>query len=220
MADEPEQRGTGVVKVTLGLDLDFIARALGQPLEQAGGILADLLGMVRFELSLRLLRRARRKLAEAGLEQEPLRPVSLSRLLPILEWGSTESDESLGERWAALLANFVVDEDRVPPSFPDVLRAMTPGEARLLDAIYDGVTNPGALPENIAVLARSNVYELAKELGVGGPADVALENLVRLRLVTYPFKPGPVASQDPSRATITRFGGAFVVACRTPTPRA
>jgi hypothetical protein len=105
-----------LINVELGVG-EFLGRVLGRPLEQAGGVLADLLGMVRFEMSIPYLKRAQRVLRGAGLEQEPLPPVDLTKLLPILEWGSLEAEESsMREQWDNLLANALLAGEEAHPA--------------------------------------------------------------------------------------------------------
>ena len=61
--------------------------------------------------------------------------------LAILQRASREEDDSMQTRWAALLANAARSDKKadLPPSFPEILAALSPGEARLLDAVYDKV---------------------------------------------------------------------------------
>jgi hypothetical protein len=226
-SDQPSDDvpGTDLVKVNvsgISIDLglaDFIGRVIGEPLEQAGGILRDLLGMVRFELSLKLLRRAQRKLEEAGLDHAPLRPISLTRLLPILESGSVESEASMQERWAALLASAIVDPEGVPPAFPEILRQLEPREAALLDALFEAAMGDGGLSGEWRMrhLAAS---DLADVLGLRAEGyDIAINNLIRLR-VCSPVNNATFggAVEDLSQVVLTGFGYAFVRACRSPSP--
>src|SRR4051812_47644404 len=99
----PDEPGTGMVSidssVNVNIDLgavgELLATVLGYPAEHAAGILGDLLGTFRFGLSIGLFKLAQRVLKAAGIEPEALPRADLARLLPILEWGPLESDESL-----------------------------------------------------------------------------------------------------------------------------
>jgi hypothetical protein len=218
--DEEQEPGTNVVKFNTGVTVDFgsvaalVSRMVGYPIEQAAGILGDLLGSVRFGLSIRLLERAQRKLANAGIEQEALPAVDLSRLLPILEWGSVASDSGLQDQWANLLSNALVDPDGVPPSYPDILRLLTPQEAAILNGIYEqaGETwmESAYEPEIIAI-------------GLGFPSGerviLAAENLLRLRLVRSRSLTFPGATEEDSKLILTHLGHDFVEMCRPPTQR-
>jgi Abortive infection alpha len=147
---------------------------------------------------LTLLRKAQDHLRKLG--KDP-RKVNLNLLFPLLAAGGLKEDEEMADRWAALLANAADPAaDEVPPSFPEVLKQLTPAEARLLDAIYPGHTG--------------DLTSLAQQLGLGSQFFVAVDNLVRHQLIRHPFRAGPVASQDTARAYVTALGRAFVEACR------
>jgi hypothetical protein len=72
--------------------------------------------------------------------------------LPILEASSVESDESLQERWAGLLATASEQADSLSPSFIETLKQLTPSEARTLNTWFDfaekrhGNLGPPSLP--------------------------------------------------------------------------
>jgi hypothetical protein len=193
---------------------EFAGRLVGTPVQEAGELLADHIRFRRWKAELRILGKALDLLKQAGIDP---RQVDLKVLAPIVEYSSLEDDESLTDKWAALLANASTEAARVPPSFPDVLRELTPGEARLLDVLYDLATDPGIVPDELVQVAR-DPNELAKLVGVTGWPMVAIDNLLRLRLVSHGYNPGPVASADVSRLTPTAFGRAFVAACRRPAP--
>jgi hypothetical protein len=66
--------------------------------------------------------------------------VPLKTLLPLLEYASLEQEDDLQEKWAALLANASASGPiLVLPGFSDILKQLSPQEARLLDGIYDRV---------------------------------------------------------------------------------
>jgi hypothetical protein len=173
---------------------------------------------VRFELSLKLLARAQRKLSDAGLEQVPLQPVSLANLLPILEWGSTESEDSLQDRWAALLANAVARPDTVARAFPDILRQLDALDARMLDALHDGTRSWARGAEEWAASWTTHHFEA--NLGLSRTVELArLENLVRLGVCFFTERPqryGVDSPNERNRVLLTDLGVAFVNACRGP----
>jgi hypothetical protein len=122
--------------------------------------------------------------------------------MPIIEAIGDEEDDSMSDRWAALLANAAGGSpDQVPPSFPAILRELTAGEAQLLDALFE----------------RTHVNaEDANRIGLGAMWPVAFDNLVRLQVATHPFRAGPVANIDQNQLNLTHLGRAFVSACRPP----
>ena len=230
--DEPideQEPGTDLVKVEvprpalvsveLGVG-EFLGRVLGRPLEQAGGVLADLLGIVRFEMSIPYLKRAQRVLRDAGLDQEPLPPVDLTKLLPILEWGSLQpAESSMREQWDNLLANALVACEEAHPAYADILRQLAPREAALLDGLFDQAMADGG---ELGSWGQKNLpaAELTERVGLTVEAnDVARNNLFRLRVcrpINVPY-PGSTA-EDPARVLLIGFGNAFVRACRPPAP--
>jgi hypothetical protein len=239
----PDAPGRGlvpVVKPTLSLSIasptidlglaDLIGRVIGRPLDQISGILADLIGVVRFELSLRLWERAKRKLEAAGLSAAPTEPVSLARLLPILESGAIEPDGSMQDRWASLLANAIADVKSVVPAFAEILRQLTPLDAHLLDALHDAAVGDDPSlhlayggQQRVAESAtwRSRVVDLSAVGGRQGltrvEMELAVDNVLRLRLCSEPLGMiyrGP--DVELPGVVLTALGRAFVRACRDP----
>jgi hypothetical protein len=79
--------------------------------------------------------RAQEMLREAGVQP---RPVPLKTIVPLLQCASLEEDGDHQERWAALLANAsATGPAKVHNSFNEVLRQLSPREARFLDHLYD-----------------------------------------------------------------------------------
>ena len=65
-----------------------------------------------------------------------LKPVAPNLIFPILDAASLADDE-LQKSWAALLTNAATTDftTEVLPSFPDILRQLTPDEVRFLDTV-------------------------------------------------------------------------------------
>jgi hypothetical protein len=70
-----------------------------------------------------------------GREPQPVEP---KILLPLVQAASLEADETLVEKWAALLANAAdpTQKAKVQPSFVEAVRQLTPADAQLLEFIY------------------------------------------------------------------------------------
>ncbi len=172
---------------------------------------------------LKILKKAQEYAEEAGFEPGV---VNMNLLVPLLEAGSLEEDEGMADRWAALLANAAGRDAgvyEVPPSFPDVLRQLSPKEAALLDAVYEAaIQHP---PEEwshrgaLAAAAQQFVDMNDEEFAVGK------QNLIRLGLCRDPANGFEFTDQDfkyqivdSHLICLTRYGAAFVRACRTPSP--
>ncbi len=128
--------------------------------------------------------------------------------------GQPQDDDAMADRWAALLANASGWPGRVPPSFPSILRDMSPPEAALLDGIYnDSHTADGVpLPHHDV-----SVGYLESSLDTDQRA-VAVDNLIRLGLCVpkRPTTPGGVGEVRTS-VMLTDLGRALVTQCRAPT---
>src|SRR5690348_12015925 len=111
--------------------------------KRIGGKLGDDVGEVvrayttfRLKNLTRQLERASEMLGAAGYEPCAVPPRMLTRWI---EHASVEDDETLSERWAALLANAAIatDDESVPPIFATILSELTPFAARILDSLRD-----------------------------------------------------------------------------------
>ncbi len=216
---------------TAGMVKDFVGRIFGPTADALGQVLADPVvewRQRRAERAQQVIEDAAKLVAEQGKEPQA---VPARVLMPLLEKGSLEEDDSLHARWVALLANASMNPDAVHPAFVTILGELSPLEARLLARIYD------MDPERVARLAfKAHLDErkfLLKQLSVGAlvqflaapdrdpyvsPIDfymtvfnVVVINLERLRLI----KPGPAVGPnwDGETWVMTPFGIAFMIAC-------
>ena len=130
----------------------------------------------------------------------------------------------MAERWASLLASAAnpAGKDTVEPAFVEILRQLTPIQARILDAIYQHIEQKqipvaewnqrGILSDGLrqALKIESNQFQLA------------VDNLVRLRLIGFPavgldFIDNKDARFQLSNSDLlcgTHLGHAFIRACR------
>jgi hypothetical protein len=212
VSDEPS---TDVVRV--GTDVirspavqRVLGRVFGAPAAQAGEWLATEIRYRRFRRQIKILTRTTEMLDEAGIPYEAIRPVDLTVLVPLLESGSLQEDDSMTDRWAALLAAAATNPDGVPPSYPELLRQLTPREAAFLDRMYEQVGE--------AWLHSDHEPEvIAGHLGM--PTDrlmILVDNLLRLRLLKSRAPVYPSDSPGGTRVLLTALGHDFVSACRPP----
>jgi len=170
---------------------------------------------------IRILKRAKNILATERLEPKA---VNLKTFVPLLEAGAIEEDDEMAERWASLLASAAnpAGKDTVEPAFVEILRQLTPIQARILDAIYQHIEQKqipvaewnqrGILSDGLrqALKIESNQFQLA------------VDNLVRLRLIGFPavgldFIDNKDARFQLSNSDLlcgTHLGHAFIRACR------
>jgi hypothetical protein len=177
---------------------EFLSKLVGPAAEEIGLLLQDQVKLYRFKNQLRILAKAEAMLIKAGRTPNA---VPFRTLLPILEAAASEDDESLSDKWAALLANSAAraEDYASHPSFPRILSEIAPIEARFLDALS---SKGGETDWN------SFRTELAKTLEVTEPhIDQYYGNLFRLGLVRIIAK--GVVQVGP-------FGKVFLSACTPP----
>jgi hypothetical protein len=124
--------GEEMTKSAAGL----LTRILGPAADAVGEYLRDRVKGYLDRNRTSVVNRAAEMVDEAKL---PPHEVPLRTLLPIMEGAAFEEDTELRERWAALLANAATadDPDAVQPVFAAILRILTPGTARCLEALSD-----------------------------------------------------------------------------------
>lgn len=181
----------------------------------------------RIEQAVKTLRKTIRMLEESGINPGRIPP---RLFLPLLESASIEDDEDMRQRWAALLANASAVTGSVHPSFIDILKRLSPEDARLLDRLYDycvskktQVVRPWVEIISLAEHERRSVE--------GEHPEIPFENLVMLRLIETVYEVDDATTKvtlrmDTLKADIdaeldtyhklTDFAMRFVKACRAP----
>jgi hypothetical protein len=202
-----------ITKQTLEPVGDVMKRIAGPLADEIGESLALIARPYRIALSVKMFQKTQRMLKEAGL---PAQPVPPRLFLPMLEAASIENDEDLHTKWSALLAN-AASSDKVHPSYIEILKQLTPDDARLLDKFYEMTKDKKSRWLN-QVLDELNEDQ----------RGIQFENLVRLGLIETNYsadgmkvlvRPGhdPFVSGDmDENHWLTDFSIAFIEACRAP----
>lgn len=234
--NSPEEQGLELakegIKDLLAPVQNLMQRLLGPAATEVGLSLADSARVWRMRRFLRLFEKVKAMAEIAGIEVKPVAP---RLLFPILDAASLEDDEDLQRRWAALLTNAATTDftTDVLPSFPDILRQLTPAEAQFLDRVeYEVVQDETASRERLKL----QMPELHGEAYVNCPLrrdtlasapSVMLGNLQRLGLLT-PYGERDFEHDGKLKVNIfepinylylSPFGKAFVRACRPPQAR-
>jgi hypothetical protein len=118
-----------------------VSQAARAVLSEVTGDVHHLRGMVSDQFGywrLKRLNRLAEKAGELAGADMRLSPIALRTLVPLLDAGTIEEDDDMQDRWAALLASAGLRPDAIPPSFVEILRALSPEEAQVLDDIADG----------------------------------------------------------------------------------
>jgi hypothetical protein len=203
----------------------LLGKFLGPSADELGAALADNFRLFRVKQQIRLLRDAKQLLADEGLDPKA---VNLKTLVPLLEAAVLEEDEDMSKRWAALLASAAnpANAQGVAPSFIEILKQLTPLEARLLDSVYQIIEATKIKQEHWSHSGLL-IEELKKLLGLGSDEfSLAVDNLLRLRLLAFPAvalgfvddAQGLVQLSHSNFICGTTIGGAFVKACRLKGP--
>ena len=199
----------------------LFGKFLGPACEEMGALIGEHVRVFRLKNQIRILKRAKKILATEGLEPEA---VNLKTFVPLLEAGALEEDDEMAERWASLLASAATatGKQTVEPSFIEILRQLTPLQARILDAIYQHIEKSqipvaewnqrGVLSDGLRQILKIEVSQFL----------LSLDNLVRLRLIGFPsigldFINNKDARFQLSNSNLlcgTHLGHAFIKACR------
>ena len=113
---------------------DLIHKLAGPMAEEVGLMLADSIKAYRLKNWLRVAEKTKKILANSKVKPNAVPP---RLLLPIIEASSVESDETLQDLWAGLLASASEQSDQLSPSLIETLKQLTPKEAKVLSDLFD-----------------------------------------------------------------------------------
>jgi len=118
----------------------LVTAAGGAFLGKFVGPIAEHYGKAALERLQCLGAKAEQLLTSVSREPQPVEP---RLLVPLVQAASLEADKSLADKWAALLANAAdpLGEFEITPVYADILRQLTPAQARLLDVMFAEVSN-------------------------------------------------------------------------------
>lgn len=140
---------------------------------------------------------------KAGRE---VRPVPGRILMPILEHASIEEDDDLRTKWAALLANAATPEfgTYVLPAYAEILRQITPVQAKMLDWIYENCQQPSEIDPHLTAWRDVNRDEVSYRFGLNtADYQIVASDLHRLQVI------------DGRRQVQTVYGGATLSSAST-----
>lgn len=218
--DLVEAAAKGVVEGALAPVHEITIRVFGKLADQVGDILGDYGRHIRLQHLVKIMKKTQRILSKAGIETKVI-PSRI--LLPAVHFASLEDDDSMQNKWAALLANTATDPDAIPPSFPDILHGLTPIEVQFLDRAYNEVLQDeeearreqGKYKDGPPSLAFRTTARAVRAETLKSLTGVALGNVLRLGLLE------PRAGSFDSRVSaneslmdLNAFARAFIQACR------
>ena len=147
------------------------------------GIYSDNMKFARWKNVLRIMHEAQKIRENYNLEVVPL-PLKTS--VEYLEAASLEEDATMQTMWANLLANMSIGNGSMHATYISILKELSPLEAKILNKFF--LIARASKPK---VLSRMRLRRsgLIKEFRVEGDiVEIALENLIRLRLLKQPEK--------------------------------
>jgi Abortive infection alpha len=167
-------------------DLTGIVTKLAGPLaDEFGQILGDKVSEYRIRNWIKVAGRIQKMLTEAGIDPRSIAP---KLFLPALQASSLEENETLQEKWAALLAN-ASDPNKsasIESSFVEVLKQLNAEQALFLDRIFVRVTMGGKLKPHITTAGmKLGNFNIALQLFAGdmNPQSVFTDERLRERAV-------------------------------------
>lgn len=119
---------------------NFMGELLSDPLKELSNIAYDQVRLLRVKNQVRLLINAKQYFIKKGLEPTK---VPAKNLVPLLEGVSLEEDETMHQKWTALLINESdpsIDK-KIRPAYIDILKQLLPKEAKILDILYNSYKN-------------------------------------------------------------------------------
>jgi hypothetical protein len=188
---------------------DLVQKVAGPPAQEIGLALREEVRQFRLKREVRLWTRAKEMLEEANI---PPRQVPLKLLYPLIQNGGLEENDPLQDKWAALLANACEEGNEVLPSFPEILKQITPVEAKFLDTAYDEIPDRGHGPKHPI-----------KEATLAAVTSVVIGDLERLGLLDRHMESTQITAsvnyhtfEPTNHLFISSFGREFIRACRPP----
>jgi|ERR1700723_787754 len=191
---------------------DLVQKVAGPAAEEIGLTLRDHVRQFRFKGEIHLWTRTKEMLEEAGISPKH---VPLKLLFPLIQNATLEEDESLQDKWAALLANSCKEGNEILPSFPETLKQITPTEAKFLDRAYDEISDGGHGPK----------HPIQESMLIAA-SDVMIADLERLGLIDRYMEDTQFTSSlkhhtfgPTNHLFVSYFGREFIRACRPPRTR-
>jgi hypothetical protein len=184
MLDEETKAAQEVAKAA-GKAIDLVRSAggflddvFGESLRQFGGVIADWVRYFRYRNLLTVMDKVQ-EIHESRATEGKMLPVPPQFALPLLDGASLESEPTIQELWAGLIAN-ATDPNRafrIKKVFVEILRGLEPLDAKILECLSDP-----RLDETYSIMAEGtfNCEVIATRLGVDiEEVKISLQTLAR-----------------------------------------
>jgi hypothetical protein len=172
----------------------FLNGAFGPACRELGQAFTEQMRFWRFKNAVKILEKTQTIVAQRGLKPEQIKALGFGEGLLLLEAASLEEDDTVQEMWARLMANAVDPETATKPEkvYIEILKSLSSREVAFLLLLWKlearqrlrGTAEYNSFTSDVSVLAEKKWRRF--------PADeraISVQNLVRLRCVTYRAKP-------------------------------
>lgn len=171
----------------------FLNGVFSPAAQELGHLFGEQMRFWRFRNSVRILEKAQAIIDERGLKPEQIKPLGFGEGLLIFEASSLEEDDVVQGLWARLMANAVDPERATKPEkvYLEILKALSSREVMFLELQWKLASRPHAKTTAEYNAYTKSVEALADEKWRRFSEDergIAIQNLVRLRCVTYKAK--------------------------------
>lgn len=222
-AAEGSKFGTQVVKTTEKI-LSGIAKILGEPAEDAAGIIGDRLKFFRWERQLRYIVRSNEILTERGVRETRAVPPKFA--LPIITHASVEEDDKLQDLWAMLTAN-AMDPDfklELRYAYLEIIKSLNPLDVKILNLFYSTLLGDPNINWNNITEYHLRKEQLQEALSISdSDYQVSMFNLFRVQCMAPAVlkatniilgnNENPSIYKGIDAVTMTPLGVGFVKAC-------
>ncbi len=199
---------------------EFIQKVITPPLEEVGLLFADHIKYWRLKNQVKIVEKAELFLKDNNIKTQK---VSLKVLAPLLDAASFEEDESLQEKWAALLVHTVEMGSKANTTlYSSILRQLTNEDAEIFEYVYTVFIGGHSLRNGLftekriirvnrdKVLTVDDSLEKYNHYSEFGNFYIVLDNLIRLRLITEIQTTGDGLSM----ITVSDLGTRFMALCK------
>lgn len=189
-------RALGQIAIETARDTrQFLGMIFGSAAYEFGEMLGDQMRYWRFKNLAKILGKTEDILSSRGKKPDDLSPLSFGDAMRTIEAASYEEEEIVQDLWARLLANTIDPGASVglKKVYQDILRSISPVEARLLDLLW-------SCDKRNRFRSFNDVSEFNKEMNElaethwrkfsSAERQTAIQNLTRLRCLT--FRPRPI----------------------------
>lgn len=185
-----------------GLDLtdraaDFLGRVFGDSADNIGGILSDQTKHWRAKNLDRIAFYWQERIGERDISEDALEQLPFGDAFRVIEAASMEDDEDVQRMWADLIAN-ATDPDKstqIKKVYIDLLKSLSSPEVILLNLLWSAEkTSVFKTREELEVFNKETnaLAEAAWRKLDKSTRDTAIQNLIRLRCLSFRPKPPAV----------------------------